>query len=186
VFQIHIYIGFSILYMRLTLFRWEFALRFAARPGRHWIHTRVLPRTIIIVQAGVMEKTDWYGMVGLGWYGFKGQNGIAPIKMVWVWCKSRNRLLNILEFWSTPWQIDGMRHDGTGDWASLICCSWNSVSWWLECLTPLPSSRHCLSFTTEWIGDLGDHWSQFGDVRRLNLQEVATIAQRANLFGKPS
>ena len=43
---------------------------------------------------------------------------------------------------------------GLGDWASLICCSWNSVSWWLECLTPLPSSRHCLSFTTEWIGDL--------------------------------
>ena len=31
-----------------------------SRPGRHWIHTRVLPRTIIIVQAGVMEKTDWY------------------------------------------------------------------------------------------------------------------------------
>lgn len=57
------------------------------------------------------------GMVGLGWYGFKGQNRIPmilPIKMVWVWCKSRNRLLNILEFWSTPWQIDGMRHDGTG------------------------------------------------------------------------
>ena len=62
---------------------------------------------------------------------------------------------------------------GLGDWASLICCSWNAVSWWLECLTPLPSSRHCLSFTTEWIGDLGDHWSQFGDVRRCSAFEPA-------------